>query len=90
MSHDKESVRQLMEKIDAFDDLKYAIKERMASFSSPEEEAEANSFIKRAFDPQCEFDRKHKVELIALAISPHALSWHFKVRERIHRLSWHH
>lgn len=62
----------------------------MAAIKSEEEEAEVNSLIKRALNPECAFDRKHTLQLTALATMPDDVSWHFKLRERIHRFVHHH
>jgi hypothetical protein len=80
------SIRKLMEQRDALARVEQAAQQRMATFSSPKEKAEADALIKRAFNPQCEFDRKHTIMLVVLTIAPHEVSWRFKVRERIHRL----
>jgi hypothetical protein len=82
--------RELLEKIDALEDLKEAISKRMAGIQSKEEELEVNSLIQRAFNLECAFDRKHRVMLLALALAPHEVGWGFKVRERMHRLIHHH
>lgn len=83
------SARELMEKIDAFKNIQEAVNERIAAIKTPEEEREVNSLIKRAFNDECAFDKKHKIKLIALAIFPHEVSWKFKLRERVHRFIYH-
>jgi hypothetical protein len=39
--------------------LKEAMEKRLANIHSKEEEREVDALVKRAFDPQCTFDRKH-------------------------------
>ncbi len=83
------SAQELIEKSQALSTVEDSIKKRMANIKSKEEELEVNALIKRAFNPECAFDRNHTLELTALAIMPHTVSWHFKLRERIHRLTRH-
>lgn len=61
----------------------------MASFKNEEEKLEVQSLIRQAFGEECAFDRKNKLKLLTLAISPHEVSWSFKLRERIHRFIHH-
>lgn len=82
--------RELMEKMDAFENLKDSIARRIAEIKTPEEQRELDSLVKRAFSDECEFDKKHKVKLLALVIAPREVSWHFKLRERLHRVLHHH
>jgi hypothetical protein len=83
------SLRELIEKRDKLRTLKEAIKKRIANISK-DERLEVEALSKRAINPQCMFDRKHTDQLYALALSPKQVSWHFKLRERLHRLIHHH
>jgi hypothetical protein len=65
--------------------LQVAIEKRIANVSK-EEQREIDALIQRALNPQCGFDRKHARLLYALALVPDQVSWHLKLRERIHRL----
>jgi hypothetical protein len=65
--------------------LQVAIEKRIANVSK-EEQREIDAFILRALKPQCGFDRKHARLLYALALVPDQVSWHLKLRERLHRL----
>jgi hypothetical protein len=55
-------------------------------FISEQEQFEVEILSNRALHPQCDFDRKHRLMLYALALAPDQVSWSFKLRERIHRL----
>jgi hypothetical protein len=69
--------------------LKEAVAIRIAQVSR-EEEQEVEALANRALDPQCDFDRNHRLMLYALALAPDQVSWTFKVLERIHRLLHNH
>lgn len=84
-----ESVRELIEKRDALLRLREAIDKRIAGISK-EEQREINALVKRSFDPQCTFDRKHTELLYTLALTPKEVSWYWKLRERLHRFVHHH
>jgi hypothetical protein len=66
--------------------LEELIRARMASLTSAEEKAKVDALIARAFQPNCEFDRKHLTSLLTLALQPNEVSWQFRVRESLHRL----
>jgi hypothetical protein len=85
----KKSLRELIEKRDRVQSLKEAFEKRIANISK-EEQLEVEALSKRALNPQCTFDRKHTEQLYALALFPEQVSWHFKMRERLHRLIHHH
>jgi hypothetical protein len=85
----KKSLRELIEQRDKVQSLKEAIEKRIANVSK-EEQLEVEALSKRAINPQCTFDRKHTEQLYALALFPKQVSWHFKLRERLHRLIHHH
>jgi hypothetical protein len=80
------SPRELFKKKLALEHIQETIARRMANLTSEEARREADSLVRRAFGGGCEFDRKHQVELLTLAIAPHEVSWQFKLRERLHRL----
>ena len=86
----EDSLQEKFQKVLALEDLQDKIALRMNSFKSEEEKQQVNSLIRRAFSGECEFDRRHKADLITLAIAPHEVSWQFKLRERLHRYIHHH
>jgi hypothetical protein len=79
------SINEVLEKPDSLLWLQVAIEKRIANVSK-EEQREIDTLIQRALNPQCGFDRKHARLLYALALVPDQVSWHLKLRERIHRL----
>ena len=79
------SINEVLEKPDSLLWLQVAIEKRIANVSK-EEQREIDALIQRALNPQCGFDRKHARLLYALALVPDQVSWHLKLRERIHRL----
>lgn len=79
------SINEILEEPDSLLWLQVAIEKRIANVSK-EEQTEIDAFIQRALKPQCGFDRKHARLLYALAFVPDQVSWHLKLRERIHRL----
>jgi hypothetical protein len=76
---------EIIERRDILLGLKQAIDVRLA-FISEEEQLEVETLSNRAPHSQCDFDRKHRLMLFALALAPDQVSWSFKLRERIHRL----
>ena len=78
-------INEILEKSDSLVWLQGAIEKRFANVSK-EEQREIDALIQRALNPQCGFDRKHARLLYALALVPDQVSWHLKLRERIHRL----
>ena len=78
-------INEILEKSDSLVWLQGAIEKRFANVSK-EEQREIDALIQRALNPQCGFDRKHTRLLYALALFPDQVSWHLKLRERIHRL----
>jgi hypothetical protein len=79
-----------LEVIESLSRVEAAITERMKTVKNENEKKEFDSLIKRSFDPQCAFDRKHTGLLFDLAIAPQTVSWYGKLRERFHRLVHHH
>jgi hypothetical protein len=79
------SINEVLEKPDSLVWLQVAIEKRIANVSK-QEQREIDAFILRALKPQCGFDRKHARLLYALALVPDQVSWHLKLRERLHRL----
>jgi hypothetical protein len=79
------SINEVLEKPDSLVWLQVAIEKRIANVSK-EEQREIDAFILRALKPECGFDRKHARLLYALALVPDQVSWHLKLRERLHRL----
>jgi hypothetical protein len=77
------------ERLDSLLSLKEAIEARIANVSE-EERMEVEALSKRAITPECAFDRKYREQLYALALFPGTVSWHFKLRERLHSLIHHH
>jgi hypothetical protein len=62
--------------------LRAAITERLAS-ATEQEKLEVEGLSKRAIDPRCSFDRKHRKQLYQLALFPNSVSWHFKLLHRL-------
>jgi len=89
MSEEKPTVEELLEQRDRLILLKDAIEKRTANVSA-QEGLEVVALLKRSALPQCGFDRKHSETLYLLALMPNQVSWHFKLREKIHRLTHHH
>ncbi len=85
MSDKQPTLDEIIERRDILLGLKQAIDVRLA-FISEEEQFEVETVSNRALHPQCDFDRKHRLMLFALALAPDQVSWSFKLRERIHRL----
>jgi len=79
------SINEVLEKPDSLLWLQVAIEKRIANVSK-EEQREIDALILRALKPRCGFDRKHARLLYALALVPDQVSWHLKLRERLHRL----
>jgi hypothetical protein len=77
------------QRLNALLGLKEAIEQRIANISK-EEQLEVEALSKRATSPECSFDRKHREQFYALALFPDTVSWHFRLRERIHRFIHHH
>jgi hypothetical protein len=89
MSDEQPTLDEIIERRDVLLGLKEAIDIRLA-YISQEEQLEVESLSNRALHPQCNFDRKHRLMLYALALAPDQVSRSFKLRERIHRLLHHH
>jgi hypothetical protein len=79
------SLRELIEDRDSLVRLRDAVDKRIANISK-EEQMEVDSLVRRSFDPQCTFDRKHRDRLYKLALFPEQSGWYFKLREQLHRL----
>jgi hypothetical protein len=88
-SLDRTLTEENKERLDALLSLKEAIEARIANVGE-EERMEVEALSKRAITPVCAFDRKYREQLYALALFPDTVSWHFKLRERLHRLIHHH
>ena len=90
MTDDKDkTVEELRAKLENLESLKDAIQARLDN-ASEAVKLEVEALSKRAINPQCSFDRRHREELYALALFPDQASWFFKLRERIHRMVHHH
>jgi hypothetical protein len=90
MAKDKtQSLSELIEKRDAFLNLKEAIEKRITNLSG-RERLKVESLSNRALNPQCAFDRKHSGMLYQLALASKQVGWYFKFRERFHRFIHHH
>ena len=89
MSEEQPTIEELLEKRDSLLLLKEAIEKRIANISEVEK-LEVEALSNRAIQPQCSFDRKYSKMLYLLALMPEQVSWHFKLREKIHRLVHHH
>lgn len=89
VKEDKPTTEELTERRDALLRLKEAIENRLAS-ASKEEKIKVEALSKRAINPECTFDQKHREQLYALALFPSHVGWYFKLRERLHRLFHHH
>jgi hypothetical protein len=89
MSDEQPTIEELLEQRDSLQLLKEAIEKRIANISEVEK-LEVSALSSRAIHPQCSFDRKHSKMLYLLALMPERVSWHFKLRETIHRLIHHH
>jgi len=76
---------ELVEKRDELLQLQASIKQRLST-ATEQEKLEAEALSKRAIDPKCSFDRKHWEQLYRLALFPNTVSWHFRLRERLHRM----
>lgn len=83
------NIEQIEQRIEVLTRLKEDIEKRLAN-ASDEEKIEVEALSKRALNPQCAFDRKHREQLYALALYPETVNWYFKLRERLHRLVHHH
>jgi|HubBroStandDraft_1064217.scaffolds.fasta_scaffold563747_2 hypothetical protein len=89
MSGEQPILDEIIERKDVLLGLKEAIAIRL-EYTSGEEGLEVEALSNRALHPQCEFDRKHRLMIYALALAPDQVSWSFKLRERIHRLFHNH
>jgi hypothetical protein len=89
MSDEQPTLDDIIERRDVLLGLKEAIAIRLA-YTSGKEELEVEALSNRAIHPQCEFDRKHRLMIYALALAPDQVSWSFKLREKIHRLLHNH
>lgn len=81
--HDE--LNDLLERRDTLLRLQDAIKERLST-ATEQEKLEIEALSKRAIEPKCGFDRRHRELLYQLALFPNRVSWHFRLRERLHRL----
>jgi hypothetical protein len=81
----EKSLEELLDRRDELLRLQKAIKQRLAGISESEKR-EVEALSQRALNPKCGFDRRHKEMLYMLALSPEHVSWHWKIRERLHRI----
>jgi len=81
----RDKLDDLLEQQDRLLRLQAAIKERLST-ATEQEKLEVEALSKRAINPECAFDRKHREQLYQLALFPNTVSWRFKLRERLHRL----
>jgi len=82
-------LNELLKERDDLLQLQEAIQRRLAN-ASTEEKLEIESLSKRAIEPACSFDRKHRKMLYCLALFPEEVGWYWKLKERIHRIVHHH
>jgi hypothetical protein len=75
----------ILEKKEVRLSLRRAANETLA-YCNAEERPERQNLLDRALRPQCEFDRRNRLMLYALAVAPEQVGWKFKMRERCHRL----
>jgi hypothetical protein len=90
VSEDPKSIAQLRKDHDALLRVRNAIDSRMAAIKSDAERRDVDALMKRSFNPECSFDRKHTSLLFNLAIDPARVSLYWKLRERCHRFIHHH
>ena len=79
-----------LEAIESLSRIRNAMDSRMKSIKSDGERREVDALIKRSFNPECTFDRKHTKLLFDLAIDPVRVNLYWKLRERWHRFIHHH
>ena len=80
-----DSLDQILEKQEVTVGLKEIVRTRLL-FCSERERLEVQNLSGRALNPQCGFDREHRLMLYALAVAPEQVGWSFRLRERVHRL----
>jgi hypothetical protein len=85
MSGIQDSLGEILEKREVIVGLKEVVNIRLA-FCGDQERLEVEALASRALNPQCSFDREHRLMLYALAVAPDQVGWSFKLRERVHRL----
>jgi hypothetical protein len=85
MSYKRPTLTELLEKREILLELNETIDKRLV-YCSEEEALRVEALKKRALYPECNFARKHRLMLYALAVAPDRVSWIFKLRERIHRI----
>ena len=88
MSDVQATLDEIIQRPDVLLGLKEAIDARLA-YIGEDEQFEVETLSNRAFHPQCNFDRKHRLMLYALALVPDQVDWSFELRERIHRVFHH-
>jgi hypothetical protein len=89
MLHERPTLAEILDKREIQLGLKEAIHQRLV-YSSEEEALKVEALSRRALNPRCDFDRKHRLMICALALAPDQVGWIFKLQERIHRLFCHH
>jgi hypothetical protein len=80
-----DSLDQILKKQEVIVGLKEIVWTRLL-FCSERERSEVEALSGRALNPQCSFDREHRLMLYALAVAPDQVGWSFKLKERVHRL----
>jgi hypothetical protein len=77
---------QTLEAIEALESINIAMRNRMATIKTPQEKAEVDSLVTRAFaKDRCPWDRKNAARIFQLAVEPNNVGMLFKIQERIHR-----
>jgi hypothetical protein len=87
MSRVRAALDDALEKSEVLIDLQEAVDRRLA-YCNELQQLQIEALSNRALHPQCRFDREHRLMLYALALAPDQVSWTFKLRERLHRVSW--
>jgi hypothetical protein len=85
MSSNQVTLNHILEKKEVLLSLKEAVKVRLA-YSNEDEQMDVESLSNRALYPQCSFDRRHRLMILALALAPDQVTWSFRLREKLHRL----
>jgi hypothetical protein len=79
-----DELHELLEKRETLLQLQASIKHHLST-ATEQEKLEVEALSKRALNPSCAFDRKHREQLYQLALFPNSVGWLFKLRERAHR-----
>lgn len=76
----------LLQRYRALDEVERAASERMATIKDGDDKRHVENLIRRAFHPECEWDREHCTDLLTLALKPDLVGWRFRILERVHQL----